>query len=292
MATSDPFIGRREGVGIGIEGTVGTAVAPQIWFRWLEQDLQNKATIIENESAMGVVEKISDSEVVEKWSEGTIGGKVTETGVGFLLLGMYGSVSTGAASGGFYPHTFGVNQSSVPKALTFTIKNPLKCERHAYGVVDGFELSAEAGGWVQVSCPVKARVGATSSDTIAWTTEKEFTSKHITLKTAANIGALGAATAIKARSLKLNLERPSSKFDSLGTDSTPEFDKGAWEAKGEMVVRYTDTQYETDHLANTIRAMEIRIANGSSTLVFTAGRVRFRELEKSTDKDEVTTQTR
>ena len=85
MATSKQYIGRREGIGLGIEATPGTAVAPQTWLRWLDQDVQNKTDVIENESAMGVVEKVNDSEVVAKWAEGKIGGKVTEEGVGFLL---------------------------------------------------------------------------------------------------------------------------------------------------------------------------------------------------------------
>lgn len=291
MATSNPYIGRREGVGIGIEQTPGTSVAPQVSLRWLDQDLQNKIEVIENESAMGVVEKINDSEIVAKWAEGTIGGKVTEIGVGFLLLGAYGTVSTGAAVGGYYPHTFSVNQSSIPKTLTFSLIRPLASQRFAYGVVDTFELTAENGGWVEVSCAVKARVGASASDTLAFVTEKEFTSKHISIKTASSVAGLGAASNIKALSLKLSLERPSEPFNALGTDDTPEFDRGVWEAKGEFVVRYTDTQIEDDFLTNTIKALQISIVNGSTSLVFTGGRVRFRELEKSTDKDSITTQT-
>lgn len=146
MATSDPYIGRKEAIGFGIEATPGTAVAPQVWMRWLDQGLQPKTAVIENESAMGVADKINDSEVVSSWAEGKLGGKVTAESVGFLLLGMFGEVTTGAAVSGIYPHTFALKQSSIPTALTIARWNPLAPKRHSYGVIDSFELSAEAGG--------------------------------------------------------------------------------------------------------------------------------------------------
>lgn len=291
MSTTSPYIGRREGIGIGIEGAPGTAVAPQVSVRWLDNGLQNKTKVIENESAMGVVDRVNDSEVVEKWSEGTIGGKLTSQVAGFLLLGMFGSVSTSAPAGGIYTHTFSTNQSAVPTALTFTRITPLSTQRHSYGVLDNLEFKAEKGEWITVSSAVKARVGADSADSIAFTTEKEFTSKHINVRVAADVPSLSGATPIKALSTTLTMERKSDAFFPLGTDDTPEFQRGAFEARGEFVIQQTDTQYETDFLSNAIKAMKISIANGNESLEFTAARVRYRELEKSVDRDGVVTAT-
>lgn len=291
MATGNAYVGRKEAIGVGIEGTPGTAVAPQTWLYWTDQDLQNKTTVVENESALGVSYKVNSSAVVEKWAEGTIEGKVTSQGIGYLLLGFYGSVSTGAISGGLYPHTFSVLDSSVPTALTFTHYMPLKTYRHSYGVIDSLEISAEAGGWVMAKAAVKARTGASASDTPSFATESEFTSKHITVKTAANVAGLGAASDIAARSVKLSLERSSTAFYPLGDDDAPTFDREVIECKGELVVRYTDTQYEDDYIANTVRAMQLTLDNGTDDLTFTAPQVRFRELEKSSDKDGIVTQT-
>lgn len=291
MATADQYIGRRESIGLGIEATPGTAVAPQTWMRWLDQSIQNKINVIENESALGVVDRVNDSAITAKWAEGTIGGKVTVDSVGFLLLGVFGTVSTGVISAGIYPHTFSVNQSGIPKTLTLARTSPLVSNRHAYAVVDSLEITAETGGWVQVSSAIKARVGASSTETVAFTTEEEFTSKHIILKTAADVASLGAAAAVSASSLKLSIERPSEPFNPLGTDDQPQFDRGAFEAKGEFVVRLTDTQLETDYLANTKKALSITMTNGTKSLAFTASKVRYRELEQSRDKDSVVTAT-
>ncbi|MDI9934684.1 phage tail tube protein [Rhodococcus sp. IEGM 1351] len=291
MTAFDPYIGRREAVGFGIGSDPTATVAPQIFMRWLDQDIQPKTEIIENDSAMGVVEKINDSEVVGKWVEGTIGGKVTDIAVGFPLLGWFGSVSTGAAVSGVYPHTFEVSQSSIPPAMTLAKVTPAKSERYSYLTFDTLELTAEKQGWVQISSAVKARIGTSSSETVAFSTEKEFTSKNIVLKTAANIAGLAAASPIDALSLKLNLERSSESFFPLGGDDNPKFDRGTVEAKGEFVIRYANTDVEDDYLAHAIKAMSITLTNGTSSLAFTAGKVRFTELEKSSDKDEIITQT-
>lgn len=294
MSTGDQYIGRREAVGLGIEGTPGTSVAPQIWMRWLDNDLQVKTDVQENESALGVVDRVNDSDITSKWVEGKIGGNISSRAVGYLLLGMWGNVSTGSATGGIYPHTFSVKQSSIPTTLTIAKSSPLASARHSYGTLSSFELDAQPGKYVTVSSAVKARIGATSTETVALSTEATFTSRHISVYTADTVANLASATKIKAASFKLNVERKVDAFMPLGENSSVpavEFDAGTFEAKGELVVRLTDTQYETDFLANTIRAMKIALVNGTKSLEFTAAKVRFRELEKSTDRDSVVTAT-
>lgn len=293
MPTTKPYIGRREAIGLGVEATPGTGVAAQGWLRWLDQDIQPKTNVIENESAMGVVDRVNDSEITNKWAEGTIGGKVTVETVGFLMLGMWGEVVSSApdAGTGIVTHSYALKQSSEPTALSVTRVTPLKSERFTYGTVESFELEAEVGGYVTVSSAIKARVGESTTATPAFVEEAEFTSKHITIKTAENLAGLAGAPVIKARSLKLNAERPSTAFDPLGTDVEPEFDLGAFEAKGEFVVRATSTEYEEAYLNNSRFALEVAMVNGDESLTFTASKVRFRELESSRDKDEVVTAT-
>ncbi|NDZ93347.1 hypothetical protein G3I13_02040 [Streptomyces sp. SID6673] len=292
MATADQHIGRLEAIGLGIEGTPGTAVAPQIYLRWLDNGFQNKTNVVENESAMGVVDQINDSEVTRRWAEGTIGGKVTSHGAGFLLTGFFGSPTTGSATGGIYPHTFVMNQSSKPNpALTIVRSNPLEDVQHAYAVLDTLEITSETDEYVLFSSAIKARKGESASLTPAFISEAEFVSKHVTVKMAANLAGLSGATALIASSVKLNLERPSEPFNPLGTGDTPEFDRGSFTVSGELVVRYTDTQYEENFMNNTVQAMQISLSNGDDSLVFTLGQVRTRELERSGDRDETVTQT-
>lgn len=291
MATGEQHIGRREGIGLGIEATPGTGVGAQTWLRWLDQDFQNKTGVIENESAMGVVDAVNDSAVVAKWAEGTIGGKVTDVGIGYLLAGFYGLPSTGSATGGIYPHTYTMTQSSIGTTLSVLRNDLLAPQSHAYAVVDRLSIEAEAGGWVTVEAAIKARRGQSAVLTPAFVAETEFTSKHVTVKLAADTASLAGATALKAQRVKLDAERPSEPFNPLGTDDQPEFDRGEFSVSGELVIRYTDTQYETDFLNNAIKAMSISIENDDKSLVATASKVRYRELESSKSKDGIVTQT-
>jgi hypothetical protein len=190
-----------------------------------------------------------------------------------------------------YPHTFSNSQSSIPKTLTTALVSPLASKRHPYTTFDNLEITAEAGGWVEVSSAVKARIGVTSSETVALASETEFTSKHVTLKVANTVGALAASTAVKASRVALTLERSSEAFFPLGTDDAPEFDRGPFAARGEFVVRLGDTQYEDDFLSNVSKATSITIANGNDKLTFTASKVRYRELEVTRDRDAVVTAT-
>lgn len=291
MATANQFIGRREYVGLGVETTPGTGVPAVIWMRWLTNSLQNKTTVIENESAMGVVDRVNDSEPVEKWAEGSLSGKVTSETIGYLLLGLFGSVTDGALSGGVYPHTYAVNQSGIPKTLSIITSSPLGAFQRAYGTIESLDISADAGGWVTVDASVKARIGTSTTATPAFTPELEFTSKNITVRTATSVSGLTSALDTKTSHVKLSLQRSSENFFPLGTNDTPEFDNGAFEAKGEFTIRLTDTQYETDYLANNINAMYILIANSTTNLKFTASKVRYRELAITRDKDKVVTAT-
>jgi len=260
----------------------------------MEASINTKLTVEENESAIGVVDRVSDSDIVSKHVEGKLGGNVSSKSIGYLLLGMWGTVSTGSPVTGYYPHTFSVRQSSVPTTLTIARSTPLASQRFAYGTVESFDMDAQAGKYIKVSSAIKARIGATSTETPAFVGETLFTSRHITVKTAANVAGLGAASAISASSVKLSVSRGADAFVALGDNTTipaVEFNSGAFEAKGELVVRMTDTQYETDFLANTIKAMSVSLVNGSDTLVFTAAQVRYRELEKSSDLNGVITAT-
>ncbi|WIE74483.1 phage tail tube protein [Curtobacterium sp. MCSS17_007] len=291
MSSHQQFDGRIEAVGLGLETTPGVPVAPQIFYRWLDNDLQPNLNIIENNSAMGNPVKVNDSEIVARSYAGTLGGKVTDIGIGYLFYLLFGSVSS-VANGGLFNHTFDVLPSSVPKTATLSMVSPAHSKRHPYAVVDSIELKAEAGGWVTVSAPMKARLGSVVTTSAAFVPETEFTSKHVSIKFAANQAGIAAAPVIDATSVTLNLDRSTGDpFFPLGTDSNAEFDRGPWEAKGEITMRYKNTDFEDGWFANSIQSAQITIANGTKTLVLSGNRVRIREISLNKGLDDIVTQT-
>src|SRR3954447_23421828 len=88
------FIGRRVAVGVGVEATPGTAVAPAHWIKHTSLDFQRKNTRVENDSAMGRNEGVNDSAIVEEWAEGTLEGKVYDQSIGYLLYNVFGALVT------------------------------------------------------------------------------------------------------------------------------------------------------------------------------------------------------
>lgn len=297
-------IGRRVSIGLGIEDPAapGTVVAPQNWFKQLSADFHRKVTTIQNTSAIGRIEKVNDSQVVAEWAEGKLEGKVMDLSTGYLLTNMMGlavTTTNADASGNVKDHTFDVANANVAQTLTIARKDPITDRRHGLATFSDLELDVVSGDWAKWSGSLMALFGNTASDTPAYAVENEFTSKHVTVKVAANVAGLGAATAIPVKSLKLKLQRKVTPYYPFGVIDPSAFNTGAWEASGEFVLRYTDTTYELVHYANTAQALLIQLKNTDVTigtaanpcLAFTAPQARLNDWTPSNGLDDIVEQT-
>lgn len=296
------FIGRRVSVGVGLETTPGTEVAPTDWFSQMKLGLQRKTKTIQNESGMGRIEKFNDSAIVEQWAEGTLDGKVRDTTIGYLLKNIFGTVvSTDNADSDatIKDHTFDVANTNSPPTITFVRKDPLSNRRHGLGTLDNLDITVDQGGWAMVSANVKAKVGTTNTDTATYVNENEFTSKHVNVKFASTVGGLTGATAIKTKSLKLSIVRPCELFVPFGTIDPSDITGSTWELSGEVTLQYTDTTLETLWAALTTQAMSIALKNtdvvigaaANPSLTFTMPRVKLMTFNMSDDMDGVIEQT-
>jgi hypothetical protein len=301
MATNQ-YIGRRESVGFSVEATPGTAVTATDWARHLSFDFQRAQEQIQNESAMGRVEKVNEMAIVSQWAEGNFEGKIGDTTIGYLLYSIFGTLVTSDnadANAAVKDHTFDTAQTNNRKTLTVTVKNPLTDRQHTLVTVDEFELTSETAQFAKVNAVLKARKGSTVSSTVAVTVENEFIPKHVTVKFASSVASLGAASAIEAKSVKLKISSPTEAFTPLGASEPTNFLAGPWEATGELVLQYTATTYEDIWYANTAQAMSITLANtdvvigtaAHPTLAFTAPQARLNSFSKSNDLDTVVEQT-
>lgn len=295
------FIGRRVSVGVGKETVRGTAVAPTYWYRHLSLDFTRKTQTIQNESAMGRVEKINDSAVVSQWAEGQLEGKVTDIGIGYLLANVFGQVSSAAKAGDptVYEHTFTVGQSQTPPTLTIARKDPNSDRLHALGTISQLELSVEAGDWLKVNVDLLAKAGENASNTVAFIEEEEFTSKHVTVKFADNQVGIGAAQAIKAKSFKITINRNATTYNAFNKSlDITDIHTGAYEITGEMVLIYDNTDWENKYVSGTAQYMDVLIEGdktiGTSSkagIHITAPKVTVSEWSMSNDLDAVIEQT-
>jgi len=281
----NPFIGKRDSIGVGIETTPGTVVAPQAWQRQMALTLDPKTTVVQNSSAMGRVEDINDSAVTEEWVDGSINGIVSDINIGYFLANIFGIVTPTLHSSEttVWDNTFTATSSALPPSLTFARSNPARSQRFGMGTLTDLEIDIKQNDWVQFTATVTAKSGAVSTETVVYAATNHFTSKHVTIKTAANLAGLSGATALQAKSLKLKISRKTERFTPLGTIDPVSFDPNAWGVTGTVVMRYTDTTLEDVAFANTAQALSIAIVNtdvtiGTATkpaLTFTAPKIRL-----------------
>lgn len=296
------FVGRRVSVGVGMESTPGTEVAPTDWISQTKLDFQRKTTVIQNEGAMGRVEKYNDSAITEQWAEGTLEGKIRDITFGYLLYNLFGQVTntTNAdASGTVIDHLFSVANTNTPPTLTVVRKDPLSNRRHGLASLDGLDITVQQNGWGMYSGNLKAKVGVTGTDSASYVHENEFTIKHLIAKLANNTSGIGAATALKVKSMKLSVKRQSNLFFPAGQIDPSDTTTEPFEVSGELVLQYTDTTLEALWAANTIQALSLAFKNTDVTIgtganpavTFTMPRVRLVTFAMSDDLDNVIEQT-
>lgn len=294
MATFNSYKKRREAIVIGPESAPGTVATKQYSFRWLDKGIKSIPGILENESAMGSDVKINDS-AIDLWhSEGPLGGKVTEDGIGWLATGMFNKVTTTAA-GAQYKHVFTRDKTVARRTLSVWDVRPVSTRLYKSMYMDNLNVNlevGESGAWLEASTAFK---GWKHEDVSAVTPafkvgEREFTSRQVEVFLADDVAGLTAGK-IKPKSITIQLEESTTVDHSLGESANdPEFDSAPAEAKGSMVIKYRKTDFEDGYFINKRHALKVVATNGTSKIEWLGTKVRFRELTDSDGRDDVVTQ--
>lgn len=295
------FIGRKKAVGFGVETTRGTAVAPTVWFKHLSLDFYRKTKTIQDESAINRMERVNDSALVQAWAEGKIEGKVGDLSIGYLLANILGNKAVAAHSTEtiVFDHTFTINQTNTPPTNTIAVVNDNTSRRHSFGTLKNLEISGSDSDWVKITADAIATQGATSTETVLYATENEFTGKHVTVKMAANLAGIGAALPIKAKQFKVKIDRKAAAYWGFAGLDPSDIYVSSYDLTGELVLVYDATTYEDLHFANAIQYLQISIVNTDITigtsanpsLIISAPRARIEDWGMSDDLDKVIEQT-
>lgn len=285
---------RREAIVIGPESAPGVVATKQYSFRWLDKGIKSVPGILENESAMGSDVKINDS-AIDLWhSEGPLGGKVTEDGIGWLGTGMFNKVTT-TVDGDQFKHVFSRDKTVARRTLSVWDVRPVSTRLYKSMYMDNLNINlevGESGAWLQATTALKGWkhedvTGVTPAFKVG---EKEFTSRQVEVFLADDEAGL-AAGKIKPKSITIQMEESTTVDHSLGeTNNDPEFDSAPAEAKGSMVIKYRKTDYEDGFFTNKIHALKVVATNGTSKIEWLGTKVRFRELTDSDGRDDVVTQ--
>lgn len=269
------IIGRLTKLGLGREATRGTSVAPTYWLPVLDLGFDDKFDLKDNESGFGNLANIQDSRIVKQWAEGDYSGKIYDKSVGLELVLLFGSLPTATqrSTTGVYDNVYAMAQSNQHISGTAVVAEANQNARYALAVINSWALEAEVGDYVKRTVNLLSKKGVTGSDTVTYLNENEFTAKDIVIKTAA-AGAIDAtldsATAIKIRSVNLEIAKNADGLQVFGSNDLDDIVNKAVEVTGEFEMYYDDRTYHTLAAAGTHQAMRIEMLD-SSTIIGTSG---------------------
>lgn len=262
------FSGRKVAMGIAKEVARGTGVTPAYWLGWMSTDFDDDGKSILNESAINVLDKNSGAEIVETTGGGKIDGNISDQAFGLVLYAWYGSHSVALHSSetAVYDHTFTESQTNQAQSVTITRKDPNVDNQFPLAMIKSLELDVVVGEYVKMSSDWVSKPSVVGTDTVAFVQENHFTAKNATVKFAANVAGLTGATAIKAKEIKLTMDKTVDPYFILGQTFPDDIFATDVTIKGDMTLRYTDDTYKTLRFNNTPQAVLLDIKNTGVTI--------------------------
>ena len=266
--SGNPFSSRKVAVGIAKETARGTGVNPAFWLGWTSTDLADAGKSQMNNSAINVLDENQSAVVVEQTGAGKIDGIVPDQGIGLLLYSLFGGYAVANHTGETLvkDHTFTESQSNQSQSLTITRKDPNVTNQFALAMLKSLSLDVVAGDYVKFSSDWVSQPSTTATVTPAFVQENNFISKNATLKFAANVAGLGAATAVSVKDIKLNFDKKVNPYFIIGQNNPSDIFAEGFTLKGDMTLLYTDDTYKTMRFNNTPQAALLDLKNTAVTI--------------------------
>lgn len=287
------FVGRRGTLGIAVESSRGTAVAPVFWMPFASMSVKDIVEEAREEQALGVLAESDSKFVTMKMAEGEVEAQLYDKALGAILTGVMGA-SPSTSGSNPYTHTYTLSNTNQPKSVSLYWKDPDRSEIYALGTVDTFQISVEPNGIVNYTVGYKSKVSKdfTSQTPNLTSLGNKFLHQHLQLRLASNIAGLSGATAISVKKLEININK-NTVFDTVvGTVEPEDILAQQLAVEGSLELNLEDDTYRDYMLNGTYRAMEIKLfrdANSSLTLQFP--RVDFSEWEHDYTLNEIAKQT-
>jgi len=262
------FIGKLAGVGIGKEVTAGTAVTPTFWLPVAEKNANISAEYLNDESDYGIINKSVSGEVIYSKGEPNFKGMIFDKSFGLLMLAALGIVTTTADSpeAGVNTHVFTVDNDVDHPALTIAFKDKNQDYCIPYSKMANLAINYIAKQFIGYEASFVGQKKETDSNTVAYTSENHFNSSMFSLKLAANVAGLGAASEIDVVDFKLNITKDITEHEALGHDEPAEIFNGGMEIGVEFEMLADNTTYQALFENGTAQAMEINLVNTGVTI--------------------------
>ena len=298
------IIGRLGSIGIGVETTRGTAVAPTFWVPVTGKDFDDKVDYIDNDSGMGNIMEKNDAIPNHRWGEGGYDGKIFDRSVGAELVALFGQapVSTQRATSGVYDHVFNLANSNQHKSLSLSYKDANESLRWAMAMLNSWSLEGATDNYVRRTAGYiskKAETGVTQ--TASYTEENEFGPADISfvLGTVESLTSLDGGSSIGATGGSIEISKNAEAQYKLGNNEPDDIVNKQFAVTGTVDLFMDDTTYKALVLAGGKVSMRVKLLNtaidlGSGHnpgLNIDLARVKLGEFEGGFDNNDVRTQT-
>lgn len=287
------FVSRLGQLGVAIEATRGTPVAPTFWIPWAEMSFFDRVETAREEQGQG---KIADSDsmyVTVKMGEGEVNSQLYDKAMGVILTGLVGAAPSTAGSNP-YTHTYTLSNTNQHKSLSLYWKDSDRSDMFPMSMISNYQLSVEPAGLVNHTVGFMSKASRDwSSQTPVYTSlGAKWLHQHVAVKLAANVGAIAAASPISVKSLELNINKNTVFDNVVGTVEPEDILNQQFTVEGSMTLNLESDTYKDLMTGNTYRAMEIKLNGGtSSILTFQFPRVDFTEWEPDYSLNEIAKQT-
>lgn len=286
------FVGRRGTLGLAIEATRGTPVAPTYWLPFVTMSFFDRTETQREEQGMGNIADSDSIYVTMKMGEGDIESQIYDQGLGYILTSLLGAVPVTSGSG-TYTHTFTLSSTNQAKTLSLYWQDPDRSYMFPMATVESLQITVEPSGIVAYTIHFKSK---TAKDwailTPSFTTlGSKFLHQHLQTRLAANVGALSAATALSLKNLDVTINRNTIFDSNMGTVEPEDILGQAISVEGSLELNLEDDTYRNYMLNGSYRAMEIKLlGSSSSSLQLQFPRVDFTEWEPDFTLNEIAKQ--
>lgn len=252
--------GRTQAVGLGKESVTGTAVAPTHWIPQQELTIEDKKTVITDDSAYGTrFEALAVDKAMEN-AEGNLNGVIYDRTFGKIVHAALGSVATVT-----HPTATGVKNHTFTTANTLPSYTIAKYDgneqvRHAYGMLNQLEISIKKGAYASYTSSWLARKGTSTANTVALSTENRFRPQDVKVYIASTVAGLDSATATKFSELTFTYNNNLITDPTLGSIA-PDYYPGVAQSSISFSRLYVDTTIKDMVFGTTPMALRIAMIN-------------------------------
>lgn len=289
------FAGRRGSLALAIEDSRGvppTSSSDYFWVPFATMSFKDTVEEAREEQGMGVLADGDSKYVVMKMGEGEVEAQLYDKALGVVLAGVLGAMPS-SSGGNPYTHTYTLSNSNQHQSVSLYWTDPDRKDMYKLGMVDSFQISVEPSGIVNYTIGFKSKTADEwSTITPVFTSlGSKFLHQHLSVKLAAAVGDLAAATAISLKNLELTISKNTVFDNVMGTVEPEDVLNQQIAVEGTLELNLEDDTYRDYMLNGTYRAMQIALTNGAnSILTLQFPRVDFSEWEPDYTLNEIAKQ--